>query len=156
MKLDGRNTLAGIADRVHKNLAFITFSRNMGADVHEVTQLLLSLLGLIVFPVEDRIKGDKEAFAHIALSDLAKDGWPSWKFIIGESTNLRDLLFHLRNAVSHRRLRFSSDSRDIADVDIEFRDRKPKATDDYWGARIKATDLRSFVLLLSDYLKDYY
>jgi hypothetical protein len=155
MKLDGRNTLAGIADRVHKNLAFITFARNMGADVHEVTQLLLSLLGLIVFPVEDRLKADTKAFAVVTLPELSQDGWPIWQFTIGESTNLRDLLFHLRNAIAHRRLRFSSDSRDVADVDIEFRDRKPGAKHDEWGATINARELRTFVLLLSDYLRSY-
>ena len=50
MNLDGRNALAGIADRVHKNLAFIPFARNLGAELHEVTQLLLSLFWLDRLP----------------------------------------------------------------------------------------------------------
>ena len=85
MKLEGRNTLAGIGDRVHKNLAFIASARVGGADVHEVTQLLLSLLGLIVFPVQDRLK-NKGALKHVALSDLTTLGWPSWHFTIGKSS----------------------------------------------------------------------
>ena len=152
MKLEGRNTLAGIADRVHKNMAVIASARQGGADVHEVTQLLLSLLGLIVFPVQDRLK-NKAALKHVALSDLAALGWPSWHFTIGRSSDLRDLLRHLRNAVAHRRLWFSCDSRDIADVDIEFKDRKTESSPDDWGATINARDLRDFVLRLSEYLK---
>lgn len=155
MKLDGRNTLAGIADRVKKNLTFIMRARADGADVHEVTQLLLSLLGLIVFPVEDRRRANKAAFSRVSLADLAADGWPNWQFTIGGSNSLGDLLWHLRNAVAHRRLHFSCDSRDIADVEIEFTDRKNDSDTDYWGATINAQKLREFVLLLSDYLRTH-
>ena len=155
MKMEGRNTLAGIADRVNKNLHFITSARGKKADVHEVTQLLLSLLGLIVFPFEDRLKGDRTAFSDVALSDLIAKGWPSWTFTRGKSGDLHDLLFHIRNSVSHHRLLFSCDSRDMAEVEIEFRDRKPRASADNWSATINAAELNRFVLLLSDYFKSH-
>jgi hypothetical protein len=53
MKYEGRNTVWGFRDRVLKNLTFLNFARNMGADVHIVTELITSLLGLIVFPYEE-------------------------------------------------------------------------------------------------------
>ena len=45
-----RNTTEGFARRVRKNLDFIIKKCDEGEDVHEVTQLVTSLLGLIVFP----------------------------------------------------------------------------------------------------------
>ena len=152
MSSDGRNTLSGIAGRVHKNLDFITAARNTGADVHVVTQLLLSLLGLIVFPVQALREQNPKGLKSELLADLETRGWPRWTFSNGGSSNLRDLLFHVRNAVSHHRLNFSSDSRNIEDVEITFRDRSIKATQDHWEAHIPAKDLQRFVELLSDFL----
>ena len=151
MPTDGRNTLPGIAERVHKNLAFLVFAKNMGADVHVVTQLLLSLLGLVVFPFEELRRQNKHALQDIPLSALSADGWPEWKFTVGASSNLGNLLFHLRNAVSHHRLLFSSDSRILEEVQITFRDRMKPTGPDNWEATIEASDLRVFVELLSDF-----
>jgi hypothetical protein len=83
-----------------------------------------SLLGLIVFSVEKKfvrfIREEK-------LQDLAKKGWPSWTFELASSETLGDLVYHLRNAVAHGRLLFSSDSRNPADVRIRAEDARPKA-----------------------------
>ena len=148
MSLDGRNTLMGMAARVHKNLAFISESRRKGADVHVVTQLLLSLLGLIVFPVET-IKENKSDVLKSTLRDLEEAGWPHWTFTIGQSQNLYDLTKRLRNSVAHRRVVFSCDSRDIEEVQITFRDRKPKSKTDEWEVHVSAPELKRFVELLS-------
>lgn len=153
MSLDGRNTLPGIAARVNKNLAFIASARTKeGADVHVVTQLLLSLLGLVVFPVQALKNEGSTALQTEMLDDLEANGWPKWKFTIGESSDLQDLLIHIRNAVSHHRLSFSSDSRNIEDVEITFRDRRPAKDSDNWQAHISAKDLQQFVQLLSELL----
>ncbi len=48
----GRNKTEIFAGRVLKNLRYIMGQRKNGADVHEVTQLAVSLLGLVVFPWE--------------------------------------------------------------------------------------------------------
>ena len=47
-----RNATEEFARRVRKNLDYIIRKRNEGEDVHEVTQLVISLLGIIVFPWE--------------------------------------------------------------------------------------------------------
>lgn len=134
------------------NLAFMQSARNAGADVHVVTELVTSLLGLIVFPYE-RIKQTSPArFKKYRLDDFSSQGWPSFTFDIGSSEDLDNLIYHLRNAISHRRLTFSSDSREPKEVEIAFRDRKPKATVDYWGATINAFDLQKFVLLFAGLL----
>jgi hypothetical protein len=138
-----RNTTEGFAKRVRKNLEFIIRKRSEGEDVHEVTQLTTSLLGLIIFPWESRALGTMESWS---LSDLERQGWPAWAIVKdrnGETTTLGKLTYHLRNAASHRRLKFSSDGPDPEDVDIEFEDALPGKPVD-WQARIRASDLKAF------------
>jgi hypothetical protein len=124
---------------------FILFARNMGADVHIVTQLVISLQGLIVFPYE-QLSRSGVTFKHLKLKDLEQNGWPKIVPFLGASDNLSDLLYHLRNAIAHRRVDFDSDSRAMSEVNITFRDRKPNASDDYWAVKINAEALHQFVL----------
>jgi hypothetical protein len=138
-----RNTTEGFARRVRKNLEFIVQKRHEGEDVHEVTQLTTSLLGLVTFPWEARALDQMESWL---LSDLEKEGWPSWTILRdrnNETVTLGKLIYHLRNAVSHRRLRFSSDGPDPREVEIEFEDALPRKPVD-WHVRIPASDLKNF------------
>lgn len=73
-----RNTTEGFARRIRKNLEFIISERRRGADVHEVTQLTTSLLGLIVFPWESHALGIMNSWR---LSELESKGWPSWTIL---------------------------------------------------------------------------
>lgn len=155
MSLDGRNTLMGIAERVHKNLAFISESHKEGADVHVVTQLLLSLLGLIVFPVETIKENRSDVLqSTLRLSELEEAGWPHWTFTIGQARNLHEFTKRLRNSVAHRRVSFSCDSREIEEVRITFRDRRSSSKTDGWEVQISAPDLKRFVELQT--LHDFY
>lgn len=148
-----RNTTEGFAKRVRNNLEFIVRKRSEGEDVHEVTQLTISLLGLIVFPWESRALGKMESWS---LSDLERQGWPAWTIVKdrnGETTTLGELTYHLRNAASHRRLKFSSDGSEPGDVEIEFEDALPYKPMD-WQARIRASDLKAFCDKFSQSLED--
>jgi hypothetical protein len=77
MALTARNQISGFAAKTRKNVDFIISSRANGADVHEVTQLMLSLLGLIVFPKE---KGLDERVESAKINTLAEQGWPYQPF----------------------------------------------------------------------------
>ena len=154
MTLDSRNTIWGFATRVEKNLDFLITARaTNGVDVHIVTHLITSLLGLIVFPYEELQRINPDAFTSYSLESLAADGWPSWAFFLGNSDTLDDLLRHVRNAISHGRLRYSSESRELHDVQIEFRDRRNKDSPDNWGASIRGDHLHAFVKKLADLLR---
>jgi hypothetical protein len=144
-----RNTIHGFGRRTRKNLSFILFARNMGADVHIVTQLMISLQGLIVFPYE-QIKRAGHSFKEIKLKDLKEKGWPEIVPFLGSSSDLDDLIYHLRNAIAHRRIEFDSDSRVMSEVNITFKDRKPNAPSDYWGLSMNASELYEFVLRFSE------
>jgi hypothetical protein len=139
-----RNLTKGFAQRVRKNLDFIIKKHNEGEDVHIVSQLVTSLLGIIVFPWE---AGALHRLEHIPLSELEENGWPKWNILLdekGDTLTLGKLIRHLRNAASHRRLRFLSEDRELQKVDIEFEDAINKSLSPNWRARINAADLKLF------------
>lgn len=54
----------------------------------------------------------------------------------GSAETLGDLIHHLRNAVAHRRVWFSSDRHEPRDVEVEFADAKSKMSPVHWQVRI--------------------
>src|SRR5262245_9494858 len=119
--LASRGDSVGFAQRTLRNLEYIEKSRQDGADVHVVTQRILSLVGLAAFPwhagVSDHIKTRR-------LEELREEGWPQWTISVGSAETLDDLVRHLRNAIAHRRVHFSSDDREGGKVEVEFEDSK--------------------------------
>lgn len=139
-----RNTTEGFARRVRKNLDFIIDKRRESEDVHEVTQLAISLLGLIVFPWEASALKQLES---LSLAELESEGWPRWEILLdetGDTTTLGKLTRHLRNAASHRRLKFSCDDRDMSLVEVEFEDAANTKSAPNWRAQINAASLKEF------------
>jgi hypothetical protein len=61
LKHASRNESEGFAQRTRENLEFITHAKQQGSHVHVVTQLVNSMLGLVIFPWEaavlDEAKG---------------------------------------------------------------------------------------------------
>lgn len=148
--LASRNQSLGFAQRTLRNLLTIEEARAAGRDVHVVTQRLLSLVGLVVFPWAEGVEGTVQARR---LEQLGPE-WPKWDVFRGTADTLGDLLRHLRNAVSHRRVRFSSDSLDPGEVTVEFTDAPGENAPANWGARIGANDLllfsQQFIKLVDD------
>lgn len=139
-----RNVTKEFARRVRKNLDFIIEKRSEGEDVHEVTQLVISLLGIIVFPWQ---AGALKHLESLLLSELEAEGWPRWEILLDEKEDtktLHKLIRHLRNAASHRRLRFLSDDPEMHKVVIEFEDAPNDNAPPNWRAKINAADLKVF------------
>lgn len=157
----GRNTVWGIRERVAKNLEFLHSAReaNQNAQVHIVTELITSPLGLIVFPYQEIVESGYTSFKNVDLDDLVPGDSSIWYFTIGSSKNLHDHIRHLRNALSHRRIYFSSDSRKLKEVEIRFHDRQNAKANVDWEVTVAADDLKEFVLRFSQHLqkweKDY-
>jgi hypothetical protein len=146
-----RNTMAGFSERTLKNLAYIYHAREQGADVHVVTQLILSLMGLIIFPWEE-IRSHSPGLLQIPMHDLYADGWPRWNQTLGQTNTLYQLIRHVRNALSHRRVTFSSDSRVLSEVHLYFADRPPGSQEDTWRADVNAAHFGAFVAHFSEFL----
>jgi hypothetical protein len=68
-----RNDALGFAARTRKNLEYIDNAANTGEDVHVLTQLINSLLGLVVFLHERKLSS---RFEKMLLADLDGEGWP--------------------------------------------------------------------------------
>ena len=85
---------------------------NPDAPVHVITQLTLSLLGIVVFPYE---KFDCAIFAK-TIADIEAEGWLGWCVTLDRpkkgkpsTVTLGNLLWRLRNAVAHNGISFDSD-----------------------------------------------
>ena len=117
-------------------------------DAHQVTQLMLSLLGLIVFPWARDLPQSFESLPVECVS-----GGMNWQMKKGKRGTLKEFGRRLRNAVAHRRVEFSSDSGDFDQVHITFED-KPNNQPIDWIATINAGDLRIFCLDLIQLLEN--
>jgi hypothetical protein len=141
VQLASRSNSVGFAQRTLRNLEHIEKSKKDGDDVYVVTQRIVSLLGLVTFPwhagLSDHIKKQR-------LEDLAREGWPQWSISLGSADKLCDLLRHVRNALAHRRVSFSSDDRDGSKVDVTFEDAKRENALIDWRAKINSDDLLDF------------
>ena len=142
-----RNDALGFAQRTRKNLAYMNLAFDDGRDVHVVTQLVSSLLGLVVFFFERDLL---EFAATMPLANLEIKGWPHVTITMGaeKCSTLKDLISHLRNAVAHGRIHFSSDSREMQQVRIVFEDWKMKAKAPYVCFEMNATELQELCLQL--------
>jgi hypothetical protein len=121
---------------------------------HVVTQLVQSLIAIIVFPKEQNLY---ERFRQWKLSDLDDNQWPPLIPVIDtedDTKTLFDVLRHMRNALCHGLVTFfghgpdGPDSRDVNSVCIEFSDRdKPNLPID-WVFRIEGRDLKKFCRMI--------
>jgi hypothetical protein len=155
--INTRNDALEFARRARTNLRFIeeAAAHNPGTDVHVVTQLALSLLGMVVFPQEklllDRIQ-------EVTLDSLAGEGWPVWQIRLQDPSRptltLGDLIWHLRNAVAHGLITFTSDSPKMDEVMFIVKDRKKRSSQPYWCAEIWAPELRTFCEHYLLYIED--
>src|SRR5258707_12061 len=130
--IHSRSTPEGFAERTLTNLYQVVTARKSDPDrAHEVTQLANSLLGLIIFPFSEGQLGSEpapkaaESESVAAWSDADK---PVWQVTTNnctcgqQSTNktkkntwkagtIRCMVYHVRNAAAHGRLKFSGNER---------------------------------------------
>lgn len=135
MELASRNESLGFAERCKKNLTFIEQAKQSGHDVHVVTQIITSSLGLIVFPWEHN--ADRK-IRGVTLSTLHESGWPMWTETI-PSKGLGELIKKIRNAIAHGNVKFSSDDREASNVVVTFGSKNGD-----WQATMAAHDLKHF------------
>ena len=160
-----RNDAMGIVERSSKNLVHMRNARRNGEDVHEVTHLFNSFLGLIVIPWERQ--QEIAVDLNTSIEDLCDQGWPRFDVLIDEyshkTENLKALVNHLRNAVAHGRFRFegigsaSADSLDPSEIKVILSDQTtPSKTKPvrHWKVEISGDDLNQFCDKFIQYIKD--
>jgi len=105
--MDYQHVIWDFAQRTRQNLDYIEKAQNDGHDVFEITQLVISVLGLLLFPKERYFN----SIPRKSLDMLKEDGWPDIK-VVGDfesHKNLRELIRYLRNAIAHFNIEFISD-----------------------------------------------
>ncbi|MCK4472373.1 MAG: hypothetical protein KAW49_11375 [Anaerolineae bacterium] len=103
------NVVKDFARRTRKNLDLLRDlqDRHPDTEYYEVTHLINSMLGLLVFPQQRYL----ESIPETPLDELARKGWPI-PTVIGDYpqvNDLRQLVRYLRNAITHFNVEFLSD-----------------------------------------------
>lgn len=142
-----RGTVEGFIQRTRTNLELVEKSYTMQSEGHLITQLVNSLLGIIVFPWEyeslNYLKNQK-------MESLGLEGWPDEILKLGEADSVGEFIRHMRNAVAHGRITFSSDSRELNNVTLTFEDRKNNNMPVNWQVSFNGKQLRRFCEQLMD------
>ncbi len=165
--LKSRIVSTGLAQRTLKNLNFIKGAYAKGeTEVHVVTQILNSLLGLLVFPVEKE-REFREPLKLVTLSNppdfrFVRQVLPTFPLLpsltvvtFGDCRNLSKFFTRLRNSVSHKNFTFSGDpdSRCLSTVVLTFKDRKFDRKKDApfdWEVTINVEDLEKLIRYIGE------
>jgi HEPN pEK499 p136 len=155
-----RNDPLGLVRRSISNLELIERSYASHKEGHIVTQLMQTLLMLIVIPKE---KGLLDQFRRWRLIDLNEQKWPSLRPIKddeNDTATLYDVLWHMRNSISHGLFTFSGDgaggsnSRDINEIVVEFQDRNAPTAPIDWELRLEGPEVRKLCKLIEEIVFD--
>ena len=103
--MDYQNLVCDFARRTRCNLEALRECQSQGVEVYEVTQLINSMLGLLVLPKERYY----DSIPKIPLDQLREEGWPEsvLNCNIGSSKHLQELVCHLRHSIAHFNIKFT-------------------------------------------------
>jgi hypothetical protein len=135
-----RETVEGFIQRTRTNLELIEENYKTKSEAHVITQLVNSLLGILVFPWKLHTLKDLE---DEKMSNLNLQEWPERIVKTGKDESIGEFMSHMRNAVAHRKITFSSDSPNPEEVILTFNSRDYKHKID-WEASFNGSQLRQF------------
>ena len=151
-----KNLVQDFARRTIINLEIIKdYKANTKGEVYEVTQLINSMLGLLVLPREHFI----DEIPETPLKDLENEGWPriqqSTKY--DQCNTLRALIKNLRNAIAHFNVEFRTGvDEEIVGLCVwdEYTNRKKNRKEKirHWEAEMTLETLEKFARCFSDIL----
>ena len=137
--------------RTQKNLIAIECLMDISCKVYEVTQLLNSMLGLLIFPKERFF----EKIKNKSWDTMVEEGWPLPSGDNAHVSDLEELIRHMRNAVAHFNIELVNDGNEI--IGIRFRSfSQPDSHREgqYWTGMYDVASLREFVNKLSEHLQN--
>jgi len=136
-RVEYHNVVEDFARRTRENLRQLHMLQTRGVQVYEVTALVNSMLGLLVFPQQKYV----DSIPATPLEELIREGWPTPQ-VIGDHpqvSNLRQLIRYLRNAISHFNVQFATDAGgQISGLTVWNVDRFGRVT---WKAKLSVHDL---------------
>ena len=138
------SVIRDFAQRTRTNLRIIEDLQAKGGEAYEVTQLVNSMLGLLVFPKERVF----DQIPQTSLSDLEADGWPIPRVVgdFPQAKDLRELIRYLRNAIAHFHIEFIGET--IQSVRVWNTSRNGTT----WKAEVGLKELRAIAERFTDLL----
>ncbi|HBG59221.1 MAG TPA: HEPN family nuclease [Anaerolineaceae bacterium] len=136
--------------RTQKNLKAIECLKQKGGEVYEVTQLLNSMLGLLIFPKEKLYKKIQPKNWDM----MVKEGWPLPSGDNAHVSNLKQLVRNMRNAVAHFNIELVNDGNEITGIRFgSFSKPDSHREGPHWTGMYDIASLREFVNKLSEHLQ---
>ncbi|AUC93698.1 hypothetical protein CWS35_04805 [Bradyrhizobium sp. SK17] len=132
-------TVRHFAHRTRKNLMIIEKGAECAPTEHfEVTQLVNSAIGLLMFPQQEFV----DSLPEWNLDELRRRGWPIPEIEHGEerTQNLRSLTRNMRNSFAHFNIDFRSDRGKIAGLYLWNKPEEKQPAN--WVCYICVADLR--------------
>jgi len=138
--------------RTQKNLDYINEQQSEGREAYEITQLINSMLGLLIFPQQNYFN----AIPKKPLELLKNEGWPIPQVdgYFEQVKDLNQLVRYLRNAVAHFNIEFIADGKGEI-VALKVWNYNPKEQRIDWQARLYINDLRQFTKRFVDLIQEY-
>ncbi len=134
--------------RTQKNLIAIECLKDKGGEVYEVTQLLNSMLGLLIFPRERFYKKIQPK----SWDEMVEEGWPLPSGDNARVSDLEQLIRNMRNAVAHCNFKVMTEHDEISSIEFKsFRDRQRKRL--LWTGVYDVASFRKFVYMFLDHLQ---
>lgn len=147
MNYDKNHLLKDYTYRTRMNLEYIekVIQENPEAELFEVTQLINSMLGLLVFPFEKM----RFMIPETNLSQLKEQGWSVPKITgkFPEVITLRQLIRYLRNAVAHFNMDFIPNDDGLIEGVKVWNTFEGRIT---WRAEMNIHELRDIVYRFTD------
>ena len=135
------------ARRTLHNLEFIEKNAASG-EVFEATQLINSLLGLLVFPQQEFY----DQIPDSPLAELEKQGWPrihasgQLPELPADANTLNGLLRYLRNSIAHFNIAFLADENNqLHGIRVWNHENGRRTNPKNWEAEISLEELRSLI-----------
>lgn len=134
--MEYQDLVRDFAKRTQHNLKVIRKHHAKGDEVYVVTQLINSMLGLLVLPKEHFY----ESIPTTSLEELRDDDWPE-SVLSGHAKapkHLRDLVRLLRNSIAHFNIEFVDEKGEIECVVLSNKCNCGNVT---WRASLSLADL---------------
>ena len=139
--------------RTNRNLEYIEEKKENGDEVYEVTQLVNSFLGLIVFPKEkagEQIRRISDI--QTIIDDIEFEVRRNTYSYKRRDINLKNFLYHIRNAIAHGGVEFFHDeSNEIHSISFYdyIRNKRGTIRENFYIV-MDISQIREFVKLFSE------
>ena len=136
--------------RTQKNLIAIECLKDISCKVYEVTQLLNSMLGLLIFPKERFF----EKIQNKRWDMMVKEGWPLPSGDNARVSDLEQLIRNMRNAVAHCNFKVMTEHDEISSIEFRnFRRGDNHKEQPRWKGVYDVASLRTFIYMLLDHIQ---